>query len=337
MDVVEEILEVAKQTLRKVRRSGPEDVMAICPFHRGAGGEEEKHPSFALSLTKGVYFCHACHAKGTLYTFFKELGYDPQTIRMRYGLLIEEAAKNLPAPYDPLRPQEIWVEEDHTIEEGLLGLFEHDVQHLLPGFTSITLQHFEVGWDGWHHRVTFPVRDLKGHLVGVSGRAVYPEQKPRYKVYEDEYGCWEMPRRKVNKRAWLWNAHRVYPELLFSPDPYQKSLVVVEGFKAGMWVHQSGITNVVALLGSYLSWEQQWVLERISVPVYLFLDNDDPGRKGQLDAADRLESRGIWVRLVEYPTRLREEEKAQPDSLTVEEVHEQVARAPRYMEWVLRH
>lgn len=339
MDVPSEILDVAKRLLKNVRQSGSENVMAICPFHLGPGGTEERHPSFAMSLTKGVYFCHACHARGTLYTFFKELGLDRQSIQLHYGMLIEEAAKYLPSPKDPLRP-ELWVEDDQAIEEGLLGLFEHDIQQLLPVFSPETLTHFEVGWDGWHNRVTFPVRDIKGHLVGISGRSVYEGQRPKYKVYDKrEYGCWKTPYDKGNKRAWLWNAYRVFPELTLNVNPEDESrgLIVVEGFKAGMWVHQSGITNVVALLGSYLTWEQQLMLESMSVPVYLFLDNNDPGWEGQLDAAERLEAKGIWTRIVEYPDRLREEEKAQPDSLTAEEVHEQVARAPAYTEWVLRH
>ena len=339
MDVPTEILSIANQYLRKVRRSGSENIMAICPFHQGTAGGEEKHPSFAMSLTKGVYFCHACHTKGTLYTFLKELGLDRPHIQMRYGLVIDEAAKNLPTPQDPLRPQDLWVEEHAAIEEGVLGLFDHDVSQLLPLFNPDVLKYFEVGWDGWHHRVTYPIRDVGGHLVGISGRAVYEEQKPKYKIYDEEYRCWRMPPRTGwNKRSVLWNSHRVYPELYFNTlNPTLTYLILVEGFKAGMWMHQSGITNVVALLGSYLSWEQQWLLVKIGVPVYMFLDNDDAGWKGQLDAAYRLEECGLWVRLIEYPERLRFDEKAQPDRLSVEEVHEQVARAPRLQEWKLRH
>ena len=338
MDVTTEILEIATQLLRKVRKSGPENIMAICPFHTGKHGDEEQHPSFAMSLTKGVYFCHACHSKGSLYTFFKQLGLDRQTIHFRYGLVIEEAAKNLPPPTDPLRPREIWVEYTSAIEEGVLGLFQHEVAPSLPSFSLETLEYFEVGWDGWHHRITFPIRDMRGHLVGISGKAVHDGQKPKYKVYDEEYRCWKMPPRiGWNKGAVLWNACQVYPELFLSNPNAPKFIAVVEGFKAGMWMHQSGITNVVALLGSYLTWEQQWLLERIGVPVYFFLDNDDPGWAGQLDAGERLSTRGVEVRFIEYPERLYEDEYAQPDNLTLEEVHEQAARAPTRTEWLLRH
>jgi DNA primase len=336
MDVQAEVLAVAQSYLRKVGRSGAENIMAICPFHRKLDGSEESTPSFSMSLTKGVYFCHACHAKGSLYTFFKELGLDRQTINFRYGLLLDGVAKNMPARPDPGRPREIWVDLESAIDEALLGLFDHDVTALLPDFDPETLNHFDVGWDGWWNRVTFPIRDMDGKLIAISGRAVYPEQEPRYKIYEEEYKVWDFPPRYGwNKRTALWNACAVYPELhLHTPD--QGFIVVVEGFKAAMWVWQAGITNVVALLGSYLSWEQGWILERLGVPVYLFLDNNAPGWAGQIDAAARLTEKGVTVRFIEYPLRLQDDEDAQPDSLTELEVLQQKARAPHYRDWLLK-
>jgi DNA primase len=334
MDVPQEIFDLARSYLQKVRRSGAENIMAICPFH---GGGQEKHQSFALSLTKGVYFCHACHAKGSLYTFLKEMGLTRESINMKYGLLIQEAGKNIPTSPDPKQPKDIWVDLASAIDESLLGLFQYNMTAMLPDFEPETLEHFGVGWDGWHRRIIFPVYDLKGSLVALSGRAVYDEQWPRYKLYEEEYRAWDMaPRYNWNKRTVLWNGHFVYPTVVMS-RPTQSFVVVVEGFKAAMWVWQAGIRNVVALLGSYLSWEQQWVLERLGVPVYLFLDNNGAGWKGQIDAAMRLGSKGIRTYIVEYPERIYDEEDAQPDSLTEEEVRTQRARAPEYGKWVVTH
>jgi DNA primase len=118
--------------------------------------------------------------------------------------------------------------------------------------------------------------------------------------------------------------------------PEQDYVVAVEGFKADMWVWQAGITSVVALLGSYMSWEQGWILERMGAPVYLFLDNNNAGWSGQLDAAKRLTKAGLRTHIVQYPPRLLEDEGAQPDSLSSDEVVEQVARAPRYEEWLYK-
>jgi DNA primase len=114
----------------------------------------------------------------------------------------------------------------------------------------------------------------------------------------------------------------------FSPE----ALVVVEGFKACMWVWQAGIKNVVALLGTYLSKEQRWIIERIGAPVYLFLDNNDAGITGIHKSAQQLRhSTKLFV--IEYPERLQEDDKAQPDKLTVEEIWEQRNSAVSYFDW----
>ncbi len=334
MDVSGEVMQIAHQYLRRVKRTGPDDVMALCPFHTKADGTEERTPSFAMSLSKGLFFCHACHAKGNLLSFFRDLGLTRDVIERQYRFLIDEARKNMPPPPDPLRCG-VW--DLPPIEEGLLGLFDYcPIDLLHAGFTNDTLYHFEVGYDQWHKRITFPLRDLKGALVGISGRATLSSQEIRYKVYTREYGLWRLPERaEPDKRALLWNAHRVYPEVYLS-NPGQTYVVVVEGFKAAMWMWQAGVKNVVALLGSYLSWEQKWILERLGATVYFFLDNNYAGRNGAIKAADSL-ARSLNVRVVEYPDRLIEEEKAQPDNCTPTEITEQMAVAPTYLNWLLKH
>jgi hypothetical protein len=352
MDLTTEVYEIARQYLGNVRKSGPENVMAICPFHKKSDGTVETHPSFAISLTKGVYFCHSCHASGNLLTFFRGVGLDNNTIQLRYGLLLDEVAKNAPKPPSATRPAAVW--DAVPIEEAILGLFDHDVSQLLPGFSKETLSHFEVGWDGWHNRITFPIRNLAGQLVGISGRATQEDQWPRYKIYDDEYRVWDLPARKGwNKGGVLWNASAVYPPLYLG-NQNTHGVAVVEGFKAGMWLYQCGIKHVVALLGSYLTWEQKWILERLGATVYLFLDNNGPGVKGQVDAANRLrlknpkrmfnedgaidlESGALAVRIIEYPARLITVEEAQPDSLTEEEVRYQGLKAVPADDWSMRH
>lgn len=334
MDVSGEVLSVANQYLRKVRRSGPDDIMALCPFHMKADGSEERNPSFAMSLSKGLYFCHACHSKGNLLTFLRNLGVSRALIERQYRYLIDEAAKNLPPPPDPLRVK-VW--ELLPIEESILGLFEYcPIQLLKDGFNEDTLYHFEVGFDQWHQRITYPLRDIKGTLVGISGRAIHEGQLPRYKVYTKEYELWKLPPRdEPDKRCLLWNAHHVYPEV-YLRRPGDSAVVVVEGFKAAMWLWQCGIRNVVALLGSYLSWEQGWMLERLGATVILFLDNNFAGRNGTIKAAEWL-SKSLNVRVVEYPERLVDDEGSQPDGCMPDEASEQVANAPTYLNWLLKN
>ncbi len=307
--------------------------MAICPFHVKSDGTPERKPSFAMNLSSGLYFCHACHAKGNLFTFLRDVGLSRSVIENQYRFLINQTQRFMPATPDPLKPI---VFELPQVDEAVLGLLDYcPIELVNAGFSPKTLQHFEVGYDRWHLRITYPLRDLKGRLVGISGRNP-SGGAPKYKVYTQEYTTWGIPpAAEPDKRAILWNADKVYPEVYFG-RPNDSVVVVVEGFKACMWVYQAGITNVVALLGTYLSWEHKWLLERLGSPVYLFLDNDSPGRSGTIKAADALAG-SLPVHVVNYPDRLSEVEEAQPDDCLPEEVLEQVASAPSYLKWLMQH
>lgn len=331
MNVSEEIHRIAHQFLTKVRRSGPDNIMAICPFHLRADGTPERNPSFAMCLSSGLYFCHSCEEKGNLFTFLRDIGLTRTIIERQYRPLITAASKNLPPPPDPLKPLLLGLP---VINEAVLGLLEYCPTELVDvGFNVETLRHFEVGYDKWHRRITYPLRDIKGQLVGISGRN--QGAGPKYKVYTKEYETWGLPASsEPDKRAILWNVDKVYPEVYFS-KPNGSPIVVVEGFKACMWVYQSGIKNVVALLGNYLSWEHKWVLERLGRPVCLFLDNNWAGRNGTIKAADNLTG-SLQVYVVNYPERLIEIEEAQPDNLTPDEVFTQVAIAPNYLNWLMQ-
>lgn len=329
MDIGSEIRGIADRYLDKVRPSGPENVMAICPFHCKSDGSPERHPSFAMSLTSGLWFCHACQSKGNLYTFLRDVGLTKQAIDLQYSPLLEEAKKNLPPQLNLAEPGVVSV---NPVAEGLLGIFEFCPTSLLEaGFEERTLRHFDVGFDKDHYRITYPIRDLAGNLVAISGRSV-TDDYPKYKIYDTEYVTWGLPERlNWDKRTVLYNAHDVYPQLFFRAKP-PDSIIVVEGFKACMWVWQAGIRDVVALLGTYMSEEQKWILERIGAPVYLFLDNNGPGIEGAEKTADKLR-KSLRVFIVEYPERLKDCDKAQPDSMEPLEVQRQISAAIDPITW----
>lgn len=333
MDVTDEVLQLAHQHMLKVRRSGPDNIEAICPFHLKEDGTPERKASFRMSLSKGVYFCHSCHNRGNLFTFLRDIGVSRVRIEGTYRFLIDQVAKNQPPPPNALKPL---VFELSPIDEGVLGFFDYCPTDLLDsGFHKDTLYRFEIGYDPWHQRITFPLRDLKGRLVGISGRAA-DGVVPRHKVYDTEYQRWQLPQRgRLDRRAIMWNADKVYP-LVYFEKPGDTKVVIVEGYKACMWVHQCGIKNVVALMGTYLSWEHKWILERLGASVYLFLDNNYAGRSGTIQAAASLTS-SLNVYIVQYPRRLEEDEDAQPDSLTPLEANEAMATAPTYLNWLLSH
>lgn len=342
----EEVFQVVSRHLRKVRRVGPENASAICPFHRKPDGSEEKNPSFSVSLSKGVWHCFTCDAGGNLFTLLRDLGVTRVAIDGQYGVLLEELRKNHVPEFNPTKTEAY---TSDPLPEGVLGLFEYCPMAMVDPdyaayidpkdpvvFDEDLLKRKDVGFDIVHNRITFPLRDLAGRLIGISGRTVIGEV-PRYKVYDREYLKFEYPERlQTRKGSILWNAHDVYPRLFYG-QPTEK-LLVVEGFRACLWAIQCGYKNTVALLGSSMSVVQQWVIERIGCEVYLMLDNDLAGTSavaGYIDdngnqrdgIAARL-NRSMDVRIVRYPTK-------QPTELTADQFHQAVEQSPKYHTWII--
>jgi DNA primase len=330
LNVEGEIMLIVNRYLNRVKKSGPNNIMAICPFHRKLDGTEEKTPSFAMNVSNGLYFCHACQSKGNLYTFLRDLGINRQVITNQYGVVIEAAANNIPPKHDPLKPK---LEELDPLPEAFLGIFDYcPVTLLQAGFEEATLRHFDIGFDRDHNRITFPLRDFQGRLAGISGRDV-TDTGARYKVYDKEYRKWGYPERpEPDKRKMLWNIHTIYPAMYL--DSTAHDLYIVEGFKACMWLWQAGIRNVVALLGTYLSDEQRQIVERLGATIHLFLDLNDAGIRGTDKTIARL-AQSRPVRVVEYPARYANDPTAtaQPDNLSSQEVLEVCSRSIDYVTW----
>jgi len=345
--VHDEVLAIASKYLKKISRVGGDNISALCPFHAKPGGREERHPSFSMSLSKGVWHCFTCHESGTFQSFLTNVGVSKVVIAHQYGEIFEILKKNYTPAFDPIRPK---VNSEDPLPESLLGSFDQCPLYLVdplysayldpddPGvFDEEVIRQYDIGFDDIHERITFPLRDLMGNLVGISGRTVTGAY-PRYKVYDREYLDLGYPARsQTQKGAILWNAHRVYPGLFMgSPQQY---VVVVEGFRGCLWAIQCGIKNTVALLGSNLSRRQQWILERMGCKVYLMLDNDEAGQKalcGWVDEEGRKRpgmaevlNKTLDVSVISYTGK-------QPTMLTQEALVQAVASADQYYAWVAR-
>jgi DNA primase len=332
LDTRTEILDIAQKYLQNVRPSGAENIMSLCPFH------EDNTPSFAMNVLNGVYFCHSCHAKGNLYTFLRGVGVSRAMMDLQYKELLTEARRAAPAAPSTSDPG---VFSLSPLDESVLGHFDgYTLTSLLAnGFEEQTIRHFDVGYDRWHGLITYPIYDVEGRLVAINGRTIYEGTRPRYKIYDREYTKWGLPARiSWDKRKVLYNLHTIYSAQQAHNTPSQKHLVVVEGYKACMWVWQAGIRNVVALMGSYLSWEQRWLIEKFDGRVYFFLDNNDAGITGTYDACKTMRDHGstIDAHVIEYPYRLADDDHAQPDNLTAEEIWEQFFDAVDAEAWLMK-
>jgi DNA primase len=332
--VREHVLALFQKHLGRLRPSGGSNYLTTCPFHKEG---REATPSFSVNVEKGAYHCFTCHRAGGVKRLLKELGVSRTQIdaetRSIEGYLERNAEnrkllrKNAFTERDPFRASP-------TLPEVLLAAYDHQPLKLIEdGFDPHLLDDMEVGYDRKSDRITYPLRDLYGNLAGISGGANQKGVNPKYKVYQG--GHWnqsrmfvegdfgkafdeEFPGYTCENHQWLWNYDRVYPVITASSDP-QAKVFVVEGFKAALWMMQAGFWNTVALMGSYISENQQRMLHRLGCPVVLFLDNDDAGRKGTLQVGDLL-----WrpmhgkVKVLPYPhedvlASISNDDKTQPD------------------------
>lgn len=305
-------------------------VMVRCPFH---GGGQERTPSCAVSRRKPVFFCHGCSASGHISKFLRGVSVPVDiarrvTERVKYDYEDDPGGSGKHSIFSGANPfRGKFVLDDEILDEWRLcpqGLKQ-------AGFREKTLRHFEVGVDEAMQRVTFPIRNLYGELVGVSGRTLIKDLEPRYKIYSAK----DLARFSVSpdysmasiKGAVLWHAHLVFPIAFRDSSP----IIVVEGFKAAMWVWQAGFHNVVALIGAHLTKLQLEILARTGSEVLLFLDNNAAGHKGTHAAAKILVKKNI-VKVMEYPD-LRQ----QPDQLDVVEINVAVGTSISYVMWKLKH
>jgi DNA primase len=325
MNIYTQVREVAEKYLQRVKSSGPEDIMAICPFHRKADGTPERKGSFAMSTVTGLWFCHSCHERGNLRTFLRNVGASPLLIDTFYKPLLEAIDDH---SWKNRKKNRIFVVnfKEEPLPESTLGLFDYCPTGLLEdGFVEDTLRYFDVGFDQKNNRITYPLRDLLGRLVGLSGRAT-DDHPAKYKVYsKEEYEAWGITPRSTDKSNLIWNIDKVYPELYFTKKP---EFVIVEGFKSVMWLWQAGYRDTVALMGSYLSPNQKMILERIGGTVYLFFDNDPSGHKAYHFVSKTLAA-SLCVRIVRY-------EGHQPTDLSTAELHNAMNNAVDYHRWILQ-
>jgi DNA primase len=129
-------------------------------------------------------------------------------------------------------------------------------------------------FDMFRGRVTFPIHDLRGRVIGFGARTLGDDQ-PKYLNSPD--GPLFHKSREMYGLHLAREAARVAGRLL-----------VVEGYTDVMHCHQAGLKEVAAGLGTALTRENAQQLRRFGVPVFLVFDGDEAGLKAAERAAETL-------------------------------------------------
>lgn len=319
LDIVELVSESCELERRGNRYWG------LCPFH------SEKTPSFSVSREKQLFYCFGCHTGGNIFTYvmklnnmsFKEAleflaskaGLDLSSYRLGTGKRINDERellfkvnksaveffqKKLQAnegrhALEYLRQRGVNIE---ALERFRIGYapdnWKELTEHLVnKGFDADTVikaglakrsQNENRYIDFFRNRIIFPVVNQAGQVVGFGGRVLREQEKPKYI---------NTPENLVfSKRNNLFGLYQGREEI-----KAKNHVLLVEGYMDCIKLHQYGIGNAVATLGTALTKEQSKIVKRMAQDVTLIYDGDDAGQREALRAAEILQQEGLnpWI------------------------------------------
>ncbi|KGF11235.1 hypothetical protein HMPREF1633_06830 [Tissierellia bacterium S5-A11] len=301
---------------------------ACCPFH------EEKTPSFSVSPDKEFFYCFGCHAGGDVFQFVQKIE------NISFPESVEKLAQRigLEIPKTDLSPAEREREEERQRLYEICDLAASYFHNCLTktrmgaagidyfkkrGLSAQTIVDFKLGfappqwdrlyrdfrergyrekdliksglcltkngktYDRFRGRCIFPIRDDKGRVVAFGGRII-EEGEPKY------LNSPESP--IFHKGDLLFAMERARKEIRKT-----KQAVLVEGYMDVVGVHNLGVTNVVASLGTAFTQRQAQLLRRICDVAIVAYDMDRAGREATRRAIAIARETGLKLRIATLP------------------------------------
>jgi DNA primase len=137
-------------------------------------------------------------------------------------------------------------------------------------------------YDAFRNRLMFPVIDVRGSVIGFSGR-ILDDGEPKYLnspdtlVFDKRRHLFAMNLAKRSKSGYI---------------------ILTEGNIDVVSLHQAGFDSAVASLGTSLTPEQARLISRYAQEVVIAYDSDEAGRKASQRAIEILEKLDLKVRVL---------------------------------------
>lgn len=195
--------------------------------------------------------------------------------------------------------------EDFEIGYALAGMYEvlKERGQVSEGLALGVLKAYQNGgyYDFFKGRIIFPISDKHGHCVGFGGRVMPSEVKEGAPKYLNS------PESEVfHKSELLYGFHLARNSMAQHGEVY-----LVEGYTDVMRMHQIGLRNCVATLGTALSAQHLAEIKKLCKKLIIFRDSDNAGATAAYrDMGLALEA-GLFVERVVFPS----ESKEDPDSI----------------------
>ena len=303
----------------------------------------ERTPSFVVSNVKGIWKDFASGRGGKSVIEFVQAykGMDfPEAVKLSCEVL------NIPIEYEKeTEAQKAKRQEKKSLGE-IIAFVKENYKENLPklslaqqymqerGFSDEILSDFEIGYalagmyevlkergqvsegvalgvlkayhnggyyDFFKGRIIFPISDKHGHCVGFGGRVMPSEAKEGAPKYLNS------PESEVfHKSELLYGFHLARNSMAQCGEVY-----LVEGYTDVMRMHQIGLRNCVATLGTALSAQHLAEIKKLCKKLIIFRDSDKAGATAAYrDMGLALEA-GLFVERVVFPS----ESKEDPDSI----------------------
>lgn len=144
-------------------------------------------------------------------------------------------------------------------------------------------------YDAFRGRVTFPIHNLSGRVLGFGARILSQDKKkPKYiNTAESE----------------IYHKSKVLYGLFFAKSAIvrEDNCYLTEGYTDVISMHQAGIENVIASSGTSLTTDQIKLIRRYTQNITLLFDGDPAGIKAAFRGVDMILEEGMNVKIVLFP------------------------------------
>lgn len=315
-----DIVDVISQYI-SLKRSG-RNYFGLCPFHN------EKSPSFSVSPDKQIFHCFGCGVGGNVISFISKIegiGFKEaiEVLAERANIKLPTIDNNIDSKKEELKAK-VYKVNSFTAEFYHKKLYEPSskiAQEYVKKrqLNNETLKSFKIGFSGkfdelyqalhkegfkdeeilesglvnknengkyidrYRNRLVIPIFDERNRVIAFGGR-VLDDSKPKYINSPENI---------------VYSKGRHLFGLNVAKKGETKRLLIVEGYMDAISLHQRGITNVVASLGTALTTQQGWLLRKNAEQVILGFDSDGAGQTAIMRAMEVMQNMGCDMRVLQ--------------------------------------
>lgn len=315
-----DVVDVISQYVHLTRKG--RNYFGLCPFHN------EKSPSFSVSPDRQIFHCFGCGVGGNVYSFLMKI--EGIGFKEAVEQLAEKANIQLPTienAEDTAREElkaKIYKINQFTAEYYHQNLYKPTAKMAQEyvkkrKLTQSTLETYKIGFSGrfdelykqlkaqgfnekemlesglvirndrgqyidmYRNRLMIPICDIRGKVIAFGGR-VLDDSKPKY-INSPENVVYSKGRHLFG--------------LNIAKTECSKRLLIVEGYMDVISLHQRGVKNVVAALGTALTEQQGWLLRKSTEQVILGFDADGAGQTAVARSMEILQKMGCDMRVLQ--------------------------------------